>query len=318
MNIFLLTSRDKFKDRINMSSESYDNIVDQMIESATREIEHYTSRKLRGRTYGANGLDADYYNGNGQSRLMTNQYPIISVTSLYDDLDRDFGSDTLKTSSDYYIFKDEGIIQLNLDAVLGTVFEKGNANVKLIYTAGYDEFQIIDGTNDRIDFVEEDGGSELTADLTGGIYTASSLASHIATQLDAAGANTYTVTYNYITSKFTISTDGAFLSFNWNSGANAYRSACLLLGYRDGADDTGATSYTSDDSILGIPSDLEQACLEIVERTWNNSKYGKSRFDKKSKRVEGEMAGTTAYNTDPLPPHVKNILDRYKRHQLAY
>jgi len=316
-SIYLLSSLTNFKDYIKFGSGTdYDHVAERLLASATWEVERYCKRKLRGRTYGANGLSAEYQNGNGKSRLYTNQYPIISVTELYDDPERDFGSDTLKTSTDYYIFSEQGVIQLNADAVLGTVFGGGKANIKLIYTAGYDEFQIIDDTNDRIDFQESDGGSVLTANLEGGIYTSLSLATHIATQMDSAGGDTYTVTYNYQTSKFTIASDGSYLKLLWNTGTNAYRTICQTIGFRDTADsedNAAAITLTANDSVLGIPEDLEQACLEITERMWQKSKLGAGRFDKESEQLQGGMGGSLKWNKDPMPPHVKSILNKYKR-----
>jgi len=311
-SIYLLTSLTNLKTALNYATNTtYDHFLNQLIARATARCESYTGRKLRGRTYGSNGIAEEYYDGTGSSRLYTNHKPIISVSSLYDDLDRNFNSDTLFSSTDYAIFKAEGIIQLMPQSTKGSSFMRGIANVKLIYTAGYDEFQIIEDTNDRIDFNE--GGSSLVGNLTAGIYTASSLASHIATILTAAATATVTCTYNYHTSKFTITSDGATFELEWNTGDNSYRSAVWTLGYREAADDTAAVTYTSDDSVLGIPADLEQACTEICLRWFNESTYGKNTFDKKTERIEGQMAGTTSFDPKVLPKNAMDILETYKR-----
>ena len=151
------------------------------------------------------------------------------------------------------------------------------------------------------------------ANLESGIYTAATLATHIATQMSAVGTATFTCTYNYITSKFTITSDGTWFALKWSAGANLYRTAALLLGYRIDAIDTGALVYTSDDSVLGIPSDLEQCCLEIALRMWQQSSFGRGSFDKESEMMSGEQGGTLKFNTDPIPPHVKEILNHYRR-----
>ena len=312
-SIYLLTSLQNFNSMIKNTTTDNDYIINRLITAATHEIENYTKRKLRGRTYGANGLSADYYNGEGTPRLYVNEYPIISVTSLYDNTAQTFDSTSLKASTDYIIYSDEGIIELYPAAIKGANFTKSVGNIKLIYTAGYEEFQIIENTNDRIDFEESDGGTELTANLTGGIYTSDTLCTHVAAQLNSAGTDTFTCSYNYITSKFTITSDGSWLNLLWLTGGNLYRTAALLLGYRIEADDTGALTFTSNDSVLGIPADLEQACLEIALRMWQQSKFGSGRFDKESEQITGEMAGTLKFNTDPIPPHVKKILNNYTR-----
>lgn len=65
----------------------------------------------------------------------------------------------------------------------------------------------IDSTNNQLKFSE--GGSTLTATLTNASYSLSSLCSEIKTQMDAAGALTYTVTVNS-DSEITIASTGNF------------------------------------------------------------------------------------------------------------
>ncbi len=64
---------------------------------------------------------------------------------------------------------------------------------------------VVDGTNNKVDFLEADGGTELTATLTPGSYaTPAALATQLQTQLNAAGDNTYTVVWNEEARTFTI------------------------------------------------------------------------------------------------------------------
>jgi len=65
---------------------------------------------------------------------------------------------------------------------------------------------------------------------------------------------------------------------------------------------------------LGIPGDLEYACLELTLYKFNESKIGRNRAGLKSKTMSGQNAGTTSYVIDGIPPHVKEVLLRYKRH----
>lgn len=65
----------------------------------------------------------------------------------------------------------------------------------------------IDSTNNTLLFNE--GGSTLTATISGGSYTLSTLATEIQTQMDAAGAFTYTVSANS-SGTLTISATGSF------------------------------------------------------------------------------------------------------------
>ncbi len=105
---------------------------------------------------------------------------------------------------------------------------------------------LITASNNKIDFKESGGGSELTATIPVGQYKdPHDLATAIKTALDDVGAATYTVTYNDANGKFTIATDGVFLSILWNTGTNTANTIATKIGFSAGADSTGATTYTS-------------------------------------------------------------------------
>jgi len=107
-------------------------------------------------------------------------------------------------------------------------------------------YYIVNEDNQIINF-EETSGTELTATLTVGSYTASDLASEIKTQLDSAGASTYTVSYNAINEKFTLLSDGGggggIFSILGATGTDTYRNAHDLLGL-DNKDYTLALTYS--------------------------------------------------------------------------
>ena len=114
--------------------------------------------------------------------------------------------------------------------------------------SGWGKF-LIGSFNNKIDF-EETASAELTATLTGGSYTADGLCTEIKTQMDSAGASTYTVTYSDTTNKFTITSNGAggggILNLLWGSGTNAANSPYDDLGW-PGEDQSLALTYTSHD-----------------------------------------------------------------------
>jgi hypothetical protein len=113
-----------------------------------------------------------------------------------------------------------------------------------------DDLIVINSSNNRIDF-QESAGSELNATLAVGGYTPSNLATEIKTQLDAAGGETYTVTFDSITRKFTISHGGSFLQLSFGDGTNVPLSAAKVLGYPE-SNQTGSVSYTSTESVNAI------------------------------------------------------------------
>ena len=97
--------------------------------------------------------------------------------------------------------------------------------------------------NNNLYFSEDDAGS-FTATLTPNGYTGTQLAAELKTQLEAAGAGTYTVTYDTQSKKMTIAVAGAVAAFQFLTGVN---NAYGELGYElTSASDADAASYTSD------------------------------------------------------------------------
>lgn len=86
----------------------------------------------------------------------------------------------------------------------------------------------IDATNNKLDF--DEGGSEITATLDSGTYSLSQLAGEIKTQMDAAGAATYTVSVSS-DDKITITATSAF-SLRPQTGTNGLVSVLPLIGFK--------------------------------------------------------------------------------------
>ena len=115
----------------------------------------------------------------------------------------------------------------------------------------------IDSSNKYIDLTDDGGTIVLT--LTEDTYKdPNELAAHIQTVgaagVAASGGDDFLCTYSSSTGKFTISTTtGTTFSILWKTGThgadNADDSAAAALGFSDAADDTGATSYTSDSAL---------------------------------------------------------------------
>lgn len=107
---------------------------------------------------------------------------------------------------------------------------------------------VIDSSNNKIDFEDSSGGSELTATLVDGEYSASDLATHIAERMTLAGqsteSDTYTCSYSTNTGRWTIATSGSYLSILWDSGTNTANSVAETIGFDASSDSTGAITYT--------------------------------------------------------------------------
>ncbi len=111
-------------------------------------------------------------------------------------------------------------------------------------------WNIVTGFNDSLDFTEGSAG-DATATLTAGNYVSGDLlAAHIQTVMNVAATdNTYTVTYSAVTFKFTIAraSGSDTISLEWSTGSNTLASVGECLGFSIAADDTSATTYTSDE-----------------------------------------------------------------------
>lgn len=103
----------------------------------------------------------------------------------------------------------------------------------------------ITASNKYLD-VTDDGGT-IAVSVAEKIYkTPIELAYALQVALEAASAETYTVTFNSSTGKFTIASGSSVLTLLWNTGTNAANSIGTTLGFLVAANDTGAVTYTSD------------------------------------------------------------------------
>ncbi len=145
----------------------------------------------------------------------------------------------------------------------------------------------IDSKNDRIDF-QETASATLSTTLTHGAYTPLNLISHVAAQIDAAGANAYVGTWDSVLKRNmitrTTTTAGTFFNMLGASGANKQRSVLPLIGF-DRLDQTGNTTYTSAYTPNSISRLIEPFKIFTGSFNINYPGYGRDPF---------------IYSTDPI------------------
>ena len=125
MSLTTLANVKAFK---NLTTSEHDAEILRLIPAVDGFIEAYCNRPLE------QAAVTEYHSGRaGQSSLRLDRYPVAALTSLYDDVDRVYGSTTLIDPSDY-VLEDEkaGIVKLD-----GLTFREGLKNIKVVYTAGY-------------------------------------------------------------------------------------------------------------------------------------------------------------------------------------
>lgn len=121
--------------KLNTTDATRDGILTLIIAAVEEKIKQYCHTDFKQTTY-----TNEYYDGDGTPILVVKHFPIISVASLYDDPDREFGSNSLIQATDYVIYKEKGIIKLIQDNDLITLtgeFSLGQQNIKITYDAGY-------------------------------------------------------------------------------------------------------------------------------------------------------------------------------------
>lgn len=217
-----LTSLINAKDYLNLGSAdtAKDALVWQMALRATSAIEEAANRKFRNRAH------TDYLSPEraGAQSLFLPQFPVNAFTGLYQDSDREFGASTEIDSDDFEYIPETGEIYY------ANGFAKGVRTVKAVYTAGYSAYEVIENSNDIIDW--EDANGDQTATLTAGIYTETSLATHIAAVMNAAVASPEkTVVYNFQTGKFELSAASGTFILKFFNGDNAQQTVGRLLGF---------------------------------------------------------------------------------------
>lgn len=119
----------------------------------------------------------------------------------------------------------------------------------------YGSLKITLNTNDYIDFTE-DGGAELSAQLTAGTYPigiisseAGTLCALVKAQMEAVNPSaTYTVTYSVSTDKMTITKDSGVFVILFATGTNTAKNASGVLGF-SGSNTASAISATSGSTV---------------------------------------------------------------------
>jgi hypothetical protein len=122
-----LTTKTLVKAMLGITTTADDDLLDQIIATESDLIKFECDRDFVATDY------TEYYSGEyGQRKLLLNNYPINSITSIHDDIDWVYGTDTLIDDDEYAIDSEGGIVALD-----GLTFMGGLNNIKVVYNAGY-------------------------------------------------------------------------------------------------------------------------------------------------------------------------------------
>jgi len=126
-----LTTLANVKAWIKEPGTGLDALISDLISRVSKQIKVYCERDILSTTY------TEYYNGRGTNSLMLNQYPVTAITSINDDLDRNFTSETLIDSDDIIFNSGTDKAKAGIVYLDGLNFSCGRNNIKVVYVAGY-------------------------------------------------------------------------------------------------------------------------------------------------------------------------------------
>jgi len=125
-----LTTKARVKEFMGMDSDftDDDDLIDRLITEESKKISQECQRTFHAADY------TEYYCGDGSNKLLVDNYPVNSVSGIWDDTDKEWGSDTQIDSDDIIISnRVDGLIILK-----DTYFTESDLeNIKITYNAGY-------------------------------------------------------------------------------------------------------------------------------------------------------------------------------------
>lgn len=119
-----LITKDDVKKELHLQDTERDELIEALVTAVLLLLDEKTDRTWESGTF------TEYYDG-GTDLLMLKNFPVASITSVHDDPDRAWGSDTLVAAEDYTTDLDLGILFSD------SPFYSGKRTVRVIYVAGY-------------------------------------------------------------------------------------------------------------------------------------------------------------------------------------
>jgi hypothetical protein len=109
------------------TTTDFDTQIEAMLNGLNRFIEKFLNKSIDGTIY------HELYDGNGEKKLLLDNYPITSVSILSDDIDKDSKVyNSVISTDEILIHGNAGIIELYNQS-----FCKSQKNIYIKYTAGY-------------------------------------------------------------------------------------------------------------------------------------------------------------------------------------
>ena len=129
INTYSLASLPDVKSFMGMTgtTSEIDDLLAELINRYSTLFESYMGKNVLSREH------TEYYDGNNSNMLITRQYPITTISGIWNDSDWEWGSAT-EIDSTSYRASESAIGVINFKS---TVFGNYDQNIKIIYTAGF-------------------------------------------------------------------------------------------------------------------------------------------------------------------------------------
>jgi len=282
--------------------------------SLINSVTQFCLTRTRRRYFKYKVISPEYHDGLGKDSVIVHHAPVITLTAVYDSIDRQFDSDSLLDfTSDPYNDEVE-LVEPYKQIIrrLGAYFGNGQGNVRLDYTAGYSTFVVMAGINDRIVFTDDIG--QQTATLTEAEYNAVTLATEVQTKMDAASDNTITCSYSQVSHRFSFGSNGTTFSLHSNTGGDRTKQLVMIMGFSPLADLSGDTIYYGDYPALGQPEDLVDVANELV--LWFYEQRRERRSGKFSVSTDGPGTSSMSFDYTNIPNSILSRLEPYEAIQI--
>jgi hypothetical protein len=233
---FVLTTKERVKDRLGITVASFDTVIDRLILSVTARIEKMCNRHFMQAEYNNELHDGSDTYGSRRCALVVKNAPILSLDLIEYKAGSNSDPDwTEYDEDDYDVDMEAGIVYFS------TPLPLGKQNVRITYRGGFSGYDI--GINTTWVFNETPTG---TVDGSNRTFTLSEDAEELVVYADGLRISSS----NY---SFTEDTD----SFTLNVGQAPY--STISIDYKP-------STSSSDDEDPTLPLELVEVCEEIVVR----------------------------------------------------
>lgn len=129
---YALTTKERVKARLQITTTSFDDMFDSLIAATTNKIEQMTGRRFKATTYADELYDGSDVYGTRQEIIVVNNAPMLTLTRFqYKNGNNENPAWTDFTEDDYDINESNGIIRMK------GYLPGGMQNVRISYQAGY-------------------------------------------------------------------------------------------------------------------------------------------------------------------------------------